>query len=190
FGKKLENNSVITATYIVTEGEDGNGPSNFNFQGTFQKDDGTFFTPSDTVTVTTVSNATNGADVENVNSIKYFAPRLYSAQYRAVTPRDYEAIITDIFPKTESVAVVGGEELDPPQFGKVQISIKPKNGSFVSDFDKTQIKNKLKSYAVAGINSEIVDLKVLYVEINSNVYYNPAQIASVANLQTSITSAL
>jgi hypothetical protein len=190
FGKKLENNSVITATYIVTEGEDGNGPSNFNFQGTFQKDDGTFFTPSDTVTVTTVSNATNGADVENVNSIKYFAPRLYSAQYRAVTPRDYEAIITDIFPKTESVAVVGGEELDPPQFGKVQISIKPKNGSFVSDFDKTQIKNKLKSYAVAGINSEIVDLKVLYVELNSNVYYNPAQIASVANLQTSITSAL
>ena len=188
--KKLENNSVITATYIVTEGEDGNGPSNFNFQGTFQKDDGTFFTPSDTVTVTTVSNATNGAEVEDVNSIKYFAPRLYSAQYRAVTPRDYEAIITDIFPKTESVAVVGGEELDPPQFGKVQISIKPKNGSFVSDFDKTQIKNKLKSYAVAGINSEIVDLKVLYVELDSNVYYNPAQIASVANLQTSITSAL
>ena len=190
FGKKLENNSVITATYIVTEGEDGNGPSNFNFQGTFQKDDGTFFTPSDTVTVTTVSNATNGAEVEDVNSIKYFAPRLYSAQYRAVTPRDYEAIITDIFPKTESVAVVGGEELDPPQFGKVQISIKPKNGSFVSDFDKTQIKNKLKSYAVAGINSEIVDLKILYVELDSNVYYNPAQIASVANLQTSITSAL
>ena len=57
--------------------------------------------------------------------------------------------------------MIGGEELDPPQFGKVQISIKPRNGTFVSDFDKSQIKNKLKSYAIAGINSEIVDLKLL-----------------------------
>ena len=190
FGRKLETGQTVTATYIVTDGESGNGPSNFSFQGTFSKDDGSFFTPSDTVTISTVSNASNGAEVENVSSIKYFAPRLYSAQYRAVTPRDYEAIITDIFPKTESVAVVGGEELDPPQFGKVQISIKPKNGTFVSDFDKTQIKNNLKRYAVAGINNEIVDLKILYVELNTNVYYNPAQVGSDANLKTNILSSL
>ena len=190
FGKKLENNSVITATYIVTDGLDGNGPSNFSFQGTFSKDDGTFFTPSDSVDITTVTNASNGANVEDVSSIKYFAPRLYSAQYRAVTPRDYEAIIQTIFPQTESVAVIGGEELDPPQFGKVQISIKPKNGTFVSDFDKTQIKNKLKNYAIAGINSEIVDLKILYVELDSTVYYNPSQVASDLNLRSNIISAL
>jgi len=190
FGRKLENNSVITVTYIVTEGEDGNGPSNFNFQGSFSKSDGTFFTPSDSISITTVQNASNGAEVEDVSSIKYFAPRLYSAQYRAVTPRDYEAIISTIFPRTESVAVVGGEELNPPQFGKVQISIKPKNGTFVSDFDKSQIKNRLKNYAVAGINSEIVDLKLLYVEIDSTVYYNPSQIASASNLRTSIVSTL
>jgi len=125
-----------------------------------------------------------------VSSIKYFAPRLYSAQYRAVTPRDYEAIISDIFPQTESVSVVGGEELDPPQFGKVQISIKPKNGTFVSDFDKTRIKNKLKNYAIAGIDNQIVDLKILYVEIDTNVYYNPAQIASSLDLKSNIISAL
>ena len=125
-----------------------------------------------------------------MSSIKYFAPRLYSAQYRAVTPRDYEAIIQDIFPKTESVAVIGGEELDPPKFGQVQISIKPKNGTFVSDFDKSQIKNKLKSYAIAGINSEIVDLKILYVEIESNIYYNPAQVDSATSLRTNIISSL
>ena len=190
FGRQLENNNVVTATYIVTEGETGNGPSNFSFQGTFTKDTGAFFTPSDTVTITTVSNASNGGNVEDVSSIKYFAPRLYSAQYRAVTPRDYEAIIQDIFPPTESVAVIGGEELDPPQYGKVQISIKPKNGSFVSDFDKTQIKNKLKSYSVAGINSEIVDLKVLYVELNTNVYYNPSQIGSAIDLNTRVNLAL
>ena len=190
FGRKLENNSVVTVTYIVTEGEDGNGPSNFNFQGSFSKSDGTFFTPADSISITTVQNASNGAEVEDVSSIKYFAPRLYSAQYRAVTPRDYEAIISTIFPRTESVAVVGGEELNPPQFGKVQISIKPKNGTFVSDFDKSQIKNRLKNYAVAGINSEIVDLKLLYVEIDSTVYYNPSQIASASNLRTSIISTL
>ena len=190
FGRKLENNSVVTVRYIVTDGETGNGASNFSFQGTFTKSDGTIFTPSDSVTVTTVSNASNGAEVEDVSSIKYFAPRLYSAQYRAVTPRDYEAIIGTIFPQTESVAVVGGEELDPPQFGKVQISIKPKNGTFVSDFDKSQIKNKLKNYAIAGINSEIVDLKILYVEVNTTAYYNPSQIASATDLRTGIINSL
>ena len=190
FGKKLESNSIITARYIVTDGETGNGPSNFSFQGSFTKSDNTLFTPSDNITITTVSNASNGAEVEDVSSIKYFAPRLYSAQYRAVTPRDYEAIIENIFPKTESVAVVGGEELDPPKFGQVQISIKPKNGTYVSDFDKTKIKNKLKNYAIAGINAEIVDLKILYVELNSTIYYNPAQVASPSNLRTSIISSL
>ena len=190
FGKKLENASIITARYIVTEGESGNGPSNFSFQGSFTKSDGILFTPTDNITVTTITNASNGAPVEDVSSIKYFAPRLYSAQYRAVTPRDYEAIIQNIFPQTESVAVVGGEELDPPKFGQVQISIKPKNGTYVSDFDKTQIKNKLKNYAIAGINSEIVDLKILYVELDSTIYYNPAQVASSANLRTSIVSSL
>ena len=190
FGRKLENNSVITVRYIVTDGETGNGASNFSFQGTFTKSDGTIFTPSDSVTVTTISNASNGAEVEDVSSIKYFAPRLYSAQYRAVTPRDYEAIIGTIFPQTESVSVVGGEELDPPQFGKVQISIKPKNGTFVSDFDKSQIKNKLKNYAIAGINSEIVDLKILYVEVDTTAYYNSSQIASASTLRTGIVNAL
>ena len=190
FGRKLENKSIITATYIVTDGETGNGPSNFSFQGSFIKSDNTLFTPSDTISISTVQNASNGAEVEDVSSIKYLAPRLYSAQYRAVTPRDYEAIIANIFPQTESVAVIGGEELDPPQFGKVQISIKPRNGTFVSDFDKSQIKNKLKSYAIAGINSEIVDLKLLYVEVDTNIYYNPSQISSSTDLRTSIVRSL
>ena len=190
FGKKLENSTVVTARYIVTDGEEGNGPSNFSFQGSFTQSDKTLFTPSENIEISTVTNASNGAEVEDVSTIKYFAPRLYSAQHRAVTPRDYETIIQKIYPQTDSVAVVGGEELDPPKFGQVQISIKPKNGSFISDFDKSQIRNKLKSYAIAGINSEIVDLKILYVELDSTVYYNPAQVGSEANLRTDIISAL
>ena len=190
FGRKLENNQTITARYIVTDGETGNGASEFSFQGTFSNQVGALIQPNDNVTVTTVQSSSNGAEVEDLASIKYFAPRIYSAQYRAVTPRDYEAIIQTIYPKTESVAVVGGEELDPPQFGRVQISIKPKNGTYVSDFDKQQIKNKLKSYAIAGINSEIVDLKILYVEIDSTVYYNTSQIADSSTLRTTILNAL
>ena len=179
FGKKLENNAVVTVRYIVTDGEAGNGPSLFDFQGNFIDDKGNRVVPTSSVPVTTVQKAQNGGEVENVSSIKYFAPRLYSAQYRAVTARDYEAIIASVYPNTESVAVVGGEELSPPQFGNVQISIKPKNGTYVSDFDKQNILNRIKQYSIAGINQKIVDLKILYVEIDSTVYYNNTQVSNV-----------
>ena len=196
FGKKLENNSIITVRYIVTDGALSNGASSFDFQGVFTgKDPNTSVNPATIIptsgiTINTVNGATNGADMENINSIKYFAPRIYSSQYRAVTPRDYEAIIQSIYPRTESVAVIGGEELSPPQFGKVQISIKPKNGTYVSDFDKQQIKQKLKGYAIAGINSEIIDLKILYVEIDSTVYFNTTQVSSANSLQTKVLNSL
>ena len=192
FGKQLEDGDVITASYIVTEGQDGNGPANFSFQGTFldHLTPAQLVTPNDNVVLTTVNSASNGGEAEDVSSIKYFAPRLYSAQYRAVTSRDYEAIISSIYPQTESVAVIGGEELDPPQFGKVQISIKPKNGTYVSDFDKQNIKSKLKSYAIAGINSEIIDLKVIYVELHSTVYYDSSKVADSSDLKSNITSSL
>jgi len=190
FGKKLENNAVITVRYLVTDGEAGNGPSLFDFQGNFVDSAGVRVIPSASVPVTTVQRAINGGEIENVSSIKYFAPRLYSAQYRAVTSRDYEAIIASIYPNTESVAVVGGEELVPPQFGTVQISIKPKNGTYVSDFDKQNILNKIKQYSIAGINQKIVDLKILYVEIDSTVYYNTQQVSNVDDLRTNIISSL
>ena len=195
FGKKLDNNDIITVRYIVTDGENGNGASKFSFQGVFTDKPTTdvnasTIIPSAGITVNTVQNAINGAGAESLNSIKYFAPRLYSSQYRAVTGNDYEAIIQSIYPKTETVSVVGGEELDPPQFGKVQISIKPKNGTYVSDFDKQQIKSKLKSYAIAGINSEIVDLKLLYVEIDSTIYYDTSKIANSNKLKSDVSSSL
>ena len=190
FGKPLENNDLVSVSYIVSNGPGSNGAEVFDFQGSFTRPDGASIRPSKAVNITTVVRASNGSFSEDISSIKYLAPRLYSAQYRAVTPRDYEAIIKTIYPATESISVVGGEELSPPRFGTVQISIKPKNGTYVSDFDKQQIKNKLKSYAIAGINSKIVDLKVLYVEIDSTVYYNTSQIDTPDALKSKITSAL
>jgi len=180
FGKKLENETIITVTYIITDGKDGNGASNFSFSGTFRNENGNIVIPN-AVNSSIISSSQNGGDIEPISSIKYFAPRLYSSQYRAVTARDYEAIIPQIYPDAQSVSVVGGEELNPPQFGKVIISIKPKNGNFISNFDKNNILFKLKSYTLSGISQEIVDLKVLYVEIDSAIYYNSSQVSSVEN---------
>ena len=190
FGRKPENGAVITVQYVVTSGSEGNGPEFFNFAGSLLGDSGQVITPSFTPTVNTISPASNGGDIESVDSIKYFAPRLYSSQYRAVTARDYESIVQQVYPNTESVSVVGGEEVDPPQFGTVLITIKPKNGDFVSDFDKTQILRKLKSYSLTGINQKIIDLQVLYVEIESFIYYDSTKIATVNDLKTKIVSAL
>ena len=191
FGKKLENGSIITVTYIVTNGKEGNGASQFSFAGTIKDSSDAVVIPSNTISINTIQRSQNGSDIESIDSIKYFAPRIYSSQYRAVTSRDYEAIIkSKIYPDTESVSVIGGEELDPPQFGKVLISIKPKNGTFVTDFNKEQIKNKLRQYTVSGINPEIVDLKILYVEIDSSVYYNASQVSSVTGLKENIEKSL
>jgi hypothetical protein len=188
-GKKLENNAVITINYITTDGEEGNGASSFSFAGSIRNANNGAI-DIDSVSITTNQSSQNGSEIESIDSVKYFAPRIYSSQYRAVTSRDYEAIIKKIYPDTESVAVIGGEELDPPEFGSVSISIKPKNGTFVSDFNKQQIINKLKQYSISGINQKIIDLKVLYVEIDSSIYYNYSQVSAVESLKTKVTNSL
>tara|TARA_B100000282_G_scaffold293094_1_gene267842 strand:- start:31 stop:1953 length:1923 start_codon:yes stop_codon:yes gene_type:complete len=190
FGKKIENDAIISVSYIVTDGVEGNGPASFSYAGSVLSSSNQIQLPSTTPVITTVSAASNGGNIESIDSIKYFAPRLYSSQYRAVTARDYESIIQTIYPNTESVSVVGGEELDPPEFGTVSITIKPKNGEFVSDFDKTQILSKLKSYSLTGINQKILDLKLLYVELDSFVYYDPSKVSTVSNLKTDIINGL
>jgi len=193
-GKKLGDSvgydgTIITANYIITDGEDGNGASVFTFSGSVTTANDKIINPG-TVTITTDQSSQNGSSIEPIDSIKYYAPRVYSAQNRAVTSRDYEAIIKTIYPETESVAVVGGEELDPPEYGNVILSIKPKNGSFVSDFNKSRILSQLKQYTVSGINPKIIDLKTLYVEVESAVYYNYSQVSSVDSLKTNVLNSL
>ena len=189
-GRKLENDARVTVSYITTNGTSGNGPAFFSFAGNVVNSTEVSITPVNTPNIVTITSASNGGDIETIDSIKYFAPRLYSSQYRAVTSRDYEAIVPLIYPNTESISVIGGEDLDPPQFGTVFISIKPKNGEFISDFDKVQILNNLKNYSLTGINQKIVDLQILYVELDSFVYYNSAQVTNVDDLKTRVTSAL
>ena len=194
FGKKLgdyvgSDGKYITIHYMTTDGQDGNGAQAFTYAGLVNNQNDVSQTLTK-VTLTKKINSQNGSNIENVESIKYYSPLIYSSQNRAVTARDYEAIIKKIYPNTESVSVVGGEELDPPEFGTVRISIKPTNGSYVSDFSKSNILSKLKQYSVSGINQSITDLKVLYVEIDSSVYYNDSFISEPSTLKTNIINTL
>ena len=193
FGKKLGNNPLddgdeILVRYIVTDGEDGNNAENFVFSGKLKSGD--IAVNFENPIINTISKSQNGGNIEAIDSIKYYSPLSYSSQNRAVTARDYEAIIKKIYPNTDSVSVIGGEELDPPEFGTVAISIKPKNGNLVSDFSKQQILSGLKQYAISGINQKIIDLKLLFIEIRSNVYYNDSALSSVNNLKTNVVDSL
>ena len=188
FGKALEEGDFIDVKYITTNGPNANGISQFSFSGrlTYARNDVENIITSGISLVTTGLISSGGDVIEPVESVRKYAPKIYGTQNRAVTARDYEVLIpSKIFPETEAITVFGGEELVPPEYGKVFISIKPKTGDFLPNIVKDEIKLALKKYSVAGILPEILDLKYLYIEINSKVYYNtnfalsPEEISSI-----------
>ena len=191
-GRQPANGSSINVSYIVTNGEEGNGAANFTFSGrlTYISGGVDVDITSGISLLTTTQSAENGDSIESIDNIKYLAPRVYASQYRAVTPNDYKSLIPFLYPNIDSVSAYGGEELDPPEFGKVYITVKPKNGEFLSAVAKDSIKNDLKKYTVAGIKQEFLDLMYLYVEYNSTVSYDAGFIADKLNLQTRIISAI
>ena len=189
FGKKLDSGNIIDISYIKTNGKAGNGIENFNFAGLIKDEDGADETDF-RVFLSANEKSANGDEIEPVESVKYYAPRLYAAQHRAVTANDYEAIIPSIYPNIESVSAYGGEDLHPPQFGRVFIAAKPKNGSFLSELTKKQLLTSLKNYSIAGIVPSFVDLKFLYVEIDSYIYYNSNFVGDPDNLKTDVITSL
>ena len=175
FGKKLEEGNFITINYITCNGDSANGVNQFQFSGklTYTRNSIEYTVTTGISLLTTGVTAQGGEVIESVDSVKKFAPRIYASQNRALTANDYETLIpSKIYPETESISVFGGEELVPPQYGKVFISIKPRTGDFLPNLIKENIKMRLKKYAVAGIVPEILDLKYLYIEVDSKVYYN------------------
>jgi hypothetical protein len=175
FGKKLEDGNFITINYITSNGDAANGVSSFNFSGRIQytRNGNTYNVTTGISLLTTGIIASGGETIESVESVRKFAPRIYASQNRAITANDYETLIpAKIYPETESISVFGGEDLIPPQYGKVFISIKPRTGDFLPNLVKEQLKLKLKKYAVAGIVPEILDLKYLYLESDSKIYFN------------------
>jgi len=189
FGKKLTNANIISASYVVTKGKLANGIGVFTFSGRIVDNNGTAISYGIS-NLTTNSVSTGGDDIESISSIRNYAPKTYASQNRAVTSSDYETIVYKVFPEAEAVSVFGGEELNPPQYGKVLISIKPRNYNYISDIAKRKIVKDLKRYSVAGISPQILDLKYLFAEVTSSVYYDSNLVKSVDDLRTSIISSL
>jgi len=188
-GKKPVSGSTIFISYIVTNGKNANGAANFTFSGILTDNNDTSIT-NDISLLTTIQPSENGDDIESIDSVKYLAPRVYASQYRAVTANDYKGLIPYIFPNVDTVTAYGGDELDPPQYGKVFISIKPRNGKYLSQITKDDIKIKLKQYSIAGIKPEIVDLKYMYIELDTTVYYDKSSTKDSNNLKLRVINNL
>ena len=181
-GKKVDNGSRVEVSYITTSGPESNGVKTFVFSGVIENPNGVSPNAFNT-SITNVSASSGGEDKESIKNIKTNAPKMYGTQDRAVTAQDYSAIIRKVYPSVSDIIIFGGEDQDPPEYGKVFIVLKPKDASFLTSLTKQEIIEDLKKYMVASVRPVIVDPSILYVELTSKVYYNgeatdlkPAQI--------------
>ena len=181
-GKKLENNARIEVSYLTTAGPESNGVRTFVFSGVLENPSGV--SPSAfTTSITSTTASAGGEEIESTQKIKYTAPKAYGTQDRAVTSQDYEAIVRQIYPATSDIIIFGGEDQEPPEYGKVFISLKPKDASYLTSLTKQEIVKELKKYTIASVEPRLIDPSILYVELTSKIYYNrettdqtPAQI--------------
>ena len=170
-GKKLENNARIEVSYLITSGPESNGVRTFVFSGVLENPNNV--SPSSfSVTINSTVAASGGEEIESTAKIKYTAPKAYGTQERAVTADDYEAIVRKVYPATSDIIIFGGEDQEPPQYGKVFIVLKPTDASYLTSLTKNKIVADLKKYVVASVEPQIVDPSILYVEMNSKIYYN------------------
>ena len=191
FGKKLEAPSYIEVSYIVCDGLDGNGVCNVTFSGTLTNGRSGGITLTSGISLLNVTTCSHGgAEIEDINSIKKYGPRVYASQNRAVTADDYEALIPNVFPETEAISCYGGEELSPPRYGKVFCAVKPVNGNYLSNALKENLKNTVRKYNVGGIDLELTDLKYLYIEPDINAYYNCNLGKSIEDIINAIINAI
>ena len=170
-GRKLEDNSGIVVSYMTTSGPESNGVRTFVFQGVLENPNGV--SPSSfTVDITSSVASAGGEEQETTQKIKYTAPKAYGTQERAVTSQDYEAIVRKVYPATSDIIIFGGEDQEPPEYGKVFIVLKPTDQSYLTSLTKQKIIADLKKYVVASVEPKIIDPSILYVEMNSKIYYN------------------
>ena len=178
-GKAIEDGNIVILDYINGNRDAPNGATTFTLSGTI----GGF----SSATITTVSNASGGTGLESITSIKYNAPRDYSAQDRAVTTEDYKTLVKSLYANAQAVQVYGGEDAETPDYGKVYISIKAKSGSNLTTATKESIVQSLKSYAVASVTPVIIDPETTYITLVVNFKYNSGiTTKDVSTLQTNV----
>jgi hypothetical protein len=180
-GKSIADGNIVILDYINSNRDAPNGATSFTLSGTV----GGF----SSATITTVSNASGGTGLESISSIKYNAPRDYSAQDRAVTAEDYKTLVKSLYANAQSVQVYGGEDAAVPDYGKVYISIKAKSGSNLTVATKESIVTSLKSYAVASVTPVVIDPETTYITLVVNFKYNSGRTTKdVTTLQTNVLS--
>jgi hypothetical protein len=184
-GRALENGNVVHLDYFVSSKDAVNGARIFSYNGA------TLISGA-SVTVTTTSPASNGADKEQLDSIRFNAPKFYAAQNRAVTPDDYKALIYANVPEASSVACWGGEDNNPPVYGKTFICVKPKDATKLTSVQKAAvISSVLQSRNVVSVIPEIVDPEYLNIALHVTVYYNEQEtIRTASEIESIVRSAI
>ena len=178
-GKAVADGNIVILDYINTNRDAPNGATSFTLSGTV----GGF----SNATITTISNAAGGTGLESIASIKYNAPRDYSAQDRAVTAEDYKTLVKSLYANAQAVQVYGGEDAETPDYGKVYISIKAKSGSNLTVATKESLVTSLKSYAVASVTPVIIDPETTYITLVVNFKYDSGKTTKdVTTLQTNV----
>jgi hypothetical protein len=192
FGKKLLNGAKIFVSYLVSNGSGANGiqaATNFTYTGRTFTSGGVAL--NKTATITSASVTAAGSQIESVEEIKFRAPKFYSAQNRAVTNSDYKTLVQNIYPAASDVYVYGGEELDIPEYGRVFIAIKPNTGETLSNVTKNSIVESLDEFRVSSIGIIIVDPSILYLELDTTVFYDDTRtIKDNAGIISSVKSTL
>ena len=182
-GQAIADGNIVILDYITCNRAEPNGATTFTLSGSI----GNF----SNVTITTLNNAVNGSGPESIKSIKYNAPRDYTAQDRAVTAEDYKVLVKSLYANAQSVQVYGGEDAATPDYGKVYVSIKAKSGSNLTELTKENLVKSLKSFAVASVTPVIIDPETTFITLETTFKYDSsATTKDISTLQTNVINAI
>ena len=165
-GAQLLDGDIITVDYIIVDEQHADGASKFTQISAVNG-------YSDSQLVVT-SSATGGAEKESIESIKFKATKFYTSQNRLVTLNDYKAKVQEYYPNADAVAVWGGEDNNPPEYGKVFIALKPNNADYLSETEKKLVKDNLNKLNMLTVRPEIIDADIIKILITTTIKYNPS----------------
>ena len=188
-GRAVTDGEVITLEYLTTSGAEANEVQSFSFIGNITDSLGISYGATDS-TVVVKDRSQQGAAAESIESIKYNAPRYYSAQSRAVTAQDYALITKRVYTNADSVVAYGGDSLNPPIYGKVFIVVKTKTGTTLNDITKKQIASDLRQYAMASIDPVIIDPDNIYIYTKVFVLYDTGSGSNASTIKTNVQNAI
>ena len=188
-GRALNDGEIVQLEYLVTAGAEANEINSFSFIGNITDSNNVSYSAS-VAEVTVKDRSQLGSSAETVESIKYNAPRYYSAQYRAVTAQDYALITKRVYSNADSVVAYGGDTLNPPVYGKVYIAIKTKTGSLLNDATKKTISADLRKYAMASIDPVVIDPEDIYIYLKVYAQYNTATATNTSDIKTNIQNGI